>query len=124
MIARTDFGKTIAGFTRLKWDSTDKWVYGEAKGAFLLQVDLMQKMNHRRGGVIACYADCGPVFGTDFQIYDNCNTDKNYANFPSNYNVDDPYEYSQCEETYRAFTGAADYKNFRIVEYEVFGVTF
>ena len=82
VIARTDFGKTIAGFTRLKWESTGKWVKGEAKGAFLLQVDLMQKMSHRNEYVIGCFSDCGPVFGYDFQIYDNCNTGKNWANFP------------------------------------------
>ena len=57
VIARTDFGKTIAGFTRHKWESTGKWVKGEAKGAFLLQVDLMQKMNHRNEKVIGCFAD-------------------------------------------------------------------
>ena len=48
------------------------------------------------------------MFGGDFQIYDNCNTVKNWADFPTNYNVDDSNEYTECEETYRAFTGAVD----------------
>ena len=124
VIARTNFGKTIAGFTRHKWDSTSKWVKGEAKGTFLLQVDLMRKMVHQNGVVISCFAGNGPVFGYDFQIKDNCNTVKNCAGFPSSYNVEGPNKYSQCKETYRAFTGAAGYRNFRIVEYEVFRVTF
>ena len=58
--------------------------------------------------MIGCFADSGPRFGYDFQIHDNCNTATNWANFPYNYNVDGPNEYTECEETNRAFTGAAN----------------
>ena len=110
VIARTDFGRTIAGFTRRKWDSVSGDVNGESKDAFLLQVDLMQKMLHQNGRLICCHANFGPCFGNgrDFGINDNCNTVNNYANFPSSYNVEGPNKYTVCEETYRAFTGAAD----------------
>ena len=126
VIARTDFGRTIAGFTRRKWDSVSGDVNGESKDAFLLQVDLMQKMEHQKGRLICCIANYGPIFGdgSDFAIFDNCNTANNCAYFPVSYNVEGPNKYSQCEQTYRAFTGAADDYNFRVVEYEVFAVTF
>ena len=98
---------------------------GEAKGTFLLQVDLMQKMTHQKGTVIRCYKNYGPMFGyNDFQIYDNCNASINWGNFPDSYNVEGPNKYTNCEQTYRAYTGAPDHCNFKIVEYEVFRVTF
>ena len=85
----------------------------------------MQKMVHQKERLIYCGADCGPWFGSDFGIKDNCNTANNYADFPYSYNVEGPNKYSQCEQTNRSFTGAAaDHTNFRIVEYEVFAVTF
>ena len=84
----------------------------------------MQKMEHQNGRLICCHANFGPCFGNDFAIYDNCNTVNNYALFPISYNVEGPNKYSKCEQTYRAFTGAVDNTNFRIVEYEVFAVTF
>ena len=108
VIARTDFGRTIAGFTCHKWASIGGDVNGESKDAFLLQVDLMQKMEYQNGRLIYCGADCGPWFGSDFGIKDNCNTVNNYAYFPVSYNVEGPNKYSKCEQTYRAFTGAAD----------------
>lgn len=88
MIARTNFGKTIAGFSHYKWESTEKDVYDQTKNAFLLQVDLMQKMTHEKGTLICCRANYGPLFGgTDFGIYDNCNTTTNLAHFPASYNI-------------------------------------
>ena len=86
----------------------------------------MQKMEHQNGRLIFCHANYGPIFGSgsDFEIRDNCNTSNNCVYFPSSYNVEGPNKYSQCEQTYRAFTGAADDYNFRVVEYEVFAVTF
>ena len=93
VIARTDFGKTIAGFTCHKWESTNKSVNGEAEGTFLLQINLLQKMVHQNGGVIGCFAHFGPMFGDDFRIKDNCNTATNWANFPYNYNVEGPNKY-------------------------------
>lgn len=43
-IARTEFGKTIAGFTHYTWNSADGYLSHSERKAFLLSLDLKQKM--------------------------------------------------------------------------------
>ena len=67
MIVRTEHGKTIGGFTHYKSDTTSGSIYDEGRKAFLLQMDLMQKMVHvadvKSHQMIWCGHQLGPVFG-------------------------------------------------------------
>lgn len=88
MLARTEFGKTVAGFTHYKWNAASGNVNDNAQKAFLIQVDLMQKMvNTNSQYLINCNGLNGPNF-LDFQIGDECNSnkEKNSSTFPYFYN--------------------------------------
>lgn len=59
--------------------------------AFLLQVDLMEKMVpvSSRLRLVESFPEFGPVFGQgcDLFIGDCCNYGNAYANFPTSYNL-------------------------------------
>ena len=77
--------------------------------------------------LIFCSGAYGPTFGAgrDLYIADKCNSNNSsYAFFPSTYNTDPPNQYTNCQESYKAFSGATEDKYFRVVEYEVFKVVF
>ena len=77
--------------------------------------------------LIFCNHAYGPTFGAgrDLYIADKCNNNNSScAFFPSTYNLEEPYQYSNGQESYQAFSGAAKDQYFNVVEYEVFQVTF
>lgn len=85
-IVRTEFGKTIAGFTKYTWNTAkDSWVNDADKQTFLLSLDLKEKMVPlSENNLIYCSSKYGPVFGGDLQIQDQCNSNYNsIARFPS-----------------------------------------
>ena len=96
-IIRTEFGKTIAGYTHYKWNHTSGSVVDSARNTFILQLDLLQKMiptsdNH----LIDCHPSYGPSFGCwDIWICDNCNTNNgSYGRFPRTYNIEGSNRYT------------------------------
>ena len=91
IIVRTEFGKTIAGYTHYKWNTTNcQYFYDSAKRTFLLQMDLYQKMVNVTGkNLIYCGSNQGPWFGhNDLGLGDSCNTVNNYGYFPMDYNYE------------------------------------
>ena len=91
IIVRTEFGKTIAGYTHYKWNTTNSaYFYDSAKRTFLLQMDLYQKMVNVTGkNLIYCGSNQGPWFGhNDLGLRDNCNTASNSGYFPVDYNYE------------------------------------
>ena len=126
-LIRTEFGRTIAGYTPLKWNQVASGNYAADNSgkSFLLQVDLKQKMTLTQPQyAICCHSNYGPIFGDvhDIVISDKCDANnQSYANFPHSYNfASKPYANSQASWT--AFSGATDGKNFKVLEYEVFKV--
>ena len=91
-VVRTEFGKTVAGFTSYAWNSPNKnfWVRDDKKNAFLLQLDLCQKFNCLSTTRIICHnKGSGPHFGNDLIIREDCHTNNSsYTDFPRKYNLE------------------------------------
>ncbi len=125
-LVRTEFGKTIAGFTKYTWNSVNAYVSNEEKNCFLLSLDMKQKMVPNNGNnLIYCNPTYGPTFGSghDLVITNQCqNANSCYANFPNCYNYEGENKYVVHQDTYKAFSGATKGYNFRVIEYEVFRV--
>ena len=98
-VARTEFGKTIGGFSKYKWNEPNNLshVVNSNRETFLLHFDYSQKMvpivDNR---LIYCRNDFGPTFGGGHDLYigDNCfDVYSSYANFPNTYNFEGPNKY-------------------------------
>jgi hypothetical protein len=115
-LVRTDRNRTIAGYTPLKWNTTDGH-YGAdpEKQSFLLSINMREKMelvDEQRA--IFCSKGDGPVFGEgyDLCIRDPANKQKeaSYARFPWSYNnLENQYEKDQ-EAVRVRFCGSPDAK--------------
>lgn len=124
-IIRTEYGKTIAGYNHLKWNTAyNGFLIDHERKCFLLSLDLKQKMtlnNYKQA--VANNEGYGPIFGAgnDIVIHNKCNeNNSSSANFPTSYNFGSLYTNSQA--SYTAFSGAANGKNFKVMEYEVYRV--
>ena len=122
-IVRTEFGKTVAGFTHYTWNQVNNNAVNDSgRRAFLLQLDLLQKMVPVSDkNLIYCHTTLGPAFGggsPDIWASDNCNTSNtSWANFPTNYNVEGPNKYTNSQASYTAMCGATNGYNFKVTEY-------
>jgi len=123
----TEFGKTIGGYTPLKWSTAGAWTNDTTKNSFLLSLDLRQKMTLIIPQyAINCNSNYGSTFGggADIFIADKCNQNQSsYANFPHSYNYSSK-PYTANQQSYTAFSGATANYNFRVTEYEVFKVVY
>ena len=46
VLIRTEFGRTIAGYTHYKWNHVKNgWIHDSSRKSFLLQLDLRQRLN-------------------------------------------------------------------------------
>jgi hypothetical protein len=126
-LVRTEFGKTIAGFSHYKWNAVSNgWVHDEGRKAFLLSLDSGEKYVPQNGQkLIFCNPSCGPRFGEghDLCIADDCDANS-LANFPSTYNRKGTNKIVNSQQSYKDFSGATANKYFRVLEYEVFRVLF
>lgn len=120
-VIRTNFGKTIAGYTPIKWaspaDST--WFPDPSNRSFLLSVDLREKMTLVDPlKAIQCSTSWGPCFGggCDIAIADKCDVKNSSSLFPTSYN-NNKGKYKNKASTWAAFSGANDLWNFRVHEY-------
>jgi hypothetical protein len=126
---RTEFGKTIAGYTHYKWNAvSDDYVRDERRRAFLLSFDQAEKYVPQSGQqLIYCHPSSGPAFGggNDLIIADGCNVNYNSgAAFPWAYNREGSNKIPNCQQSCTDFSGATADCFFRVVEYEVFHVLF
>ena len=91
VLVRTEFGKTIGGFTHYPWDSEGKDVQDSQRRAFLFSLDMKEKFVPNSDSLIVNKSHRGPIFGfkmgTDLCIADQCNNnDDSYSCFPADYN--------------------------------------
>ena len=129
VVIRTQFEKTIAGFSPYTWNQvSNAYVSDGGMKSFIMQLDLLQKMVPNSGSnLICCHTSSGPIFGGGHDIYisDNCNTNNSsYSNFPTRYNITGPTPYTQGQPSYTAFSGATANKNYKVTQYEVFQVIY
>ena len=129
VLVRTEFGKTIGGFTHYPWlPGNTGNVYDAGRRAFVFSVDMKEKFVPQRDGYLICNWDnYGPIFGgatgCDILVADGCNNNKNsFGYFPSNYNRAGGDKLERNQDSYRMFSGAREGYYFRVVEYEVFKV--
>ena len=116
MLVRTEYGKTIGGFTHYPWNSETKYLTDSSRRAFIFSLDMREKFVAQGDDkLIYRNRNNGPVFGgDDIDICDGCNkNNKSYANFPWTYNRAGENKLTRGEDTYRMFTGGSTY-NFRV----------
>ena len=92
VLIRTEFGRTIAGYTHYKWNQVKGgYVHDAGRKSFLLQLDLRQKLNPISDNcLIYCDGGYGPTFGGgfDLSISDNSNSNSNsYSRIGDTYNI-------------------------------------
>ena len=125
-LVRTEFGKTIGGYTHYPWESSGGYVNDGDKKAFLFSLDRKEKYVPADGNnLIYRGSDRGPSFGGwDLYLADSCNNNSSsFANFPYSYNRAEN-KIANSQESYANFSGATNGYNFRVVEYEVFQVQY
>ena len=92
MLVRTEFGKTIGGYTHYPWvsNSNGTTVHDPGCKAFIFSLDMKEKFVPQNSEkLIYQSSSCGPTFGGGFDILiaDSCNVNnKSYACFPYTYN--------------------------------------
>jgi hypothetical protein len=125
-LVRTEFGRTIGGFSSIPWDSNNSWGHDPNARCFLFSLDFQEKYSPARvDRLIYRRADYGPYFGggnegSDLCLWDECNKNSiSYANFPCVYGRE---KYASGQESIRLFSGQVNGWNFRVEEYEVFRV--
>jgi hypothetical protein len=128
-LVRTQFGRTIAGFSHYQWNGGDEngEVCDEGRQAFLLSLDQGEKYLPQNGqGLVYCYPSFGPMFGAgDLCLGDDCRSKSTcYANFPVTYNREGGSKIVRRQQSYTDFSGATANCSFRVLEYEVFRVLF
>ena len=100
-MVRTEFGKTIAGYTHYKWNHTGGDINDSGKKAFLLQLDIQEKYVPLEDKcLIYTHDSYGPIFGKgnrDIYLPDNCQSSRlAQGRFPSAYNTEDK-KYTDCQ---------------------------
>ena len=111
MIIRTEFGRTIGGYTHYPWTSarSGEWVKDSGRRAFLFSLDMREKFVPQGDDhLIWRGREFGPLFGNgcDIRIYDGCNRNSNsYASFPKTYNRANEKKLERNNDTYRMFSG-------------------
>ncbi len=77
---RTEFGKTIGGFSQYAWDAVSNSYLNEVgKNSFIFSLDLKEKfVPVGTNNLIYCNTDFGPTFGNghDLFISDQCDANK------------------------------------------------
>ena len=89
VLIRTQFGKTIGGYTHYPWDQSNSWLSDSGRRACIFSLDLMEKfVPQGNDKLIYRSSGYGPRFGggSDIFICDNCNTNNSGAYFPVTYN--------------------------------------
>lgn len=117
IIAKTNFGKIIGGFTPIPWENPNEpYVYVEdlAGNTFLFSCDNFEKFELKNKQYAVCLSQAhGPIFGggSDFEIVDGCNLNYNKCS-----NIGHSY---CCSRSPSEFYGSDQYL---IEEYEVYQI--
>ena len=110
MLVRTEFGKTIGGYTPYPWPSKYNnydWIYDDDKRNFLFSLDMEEKfIPWCSYSFRADYCSGGPAFVDDLCIVDGCNNNtKSLSSFPFTFNRAGEDKLKISEEVRRMFIG-------------------
>ena len=118
---RTEFGKTLGGFTHNPWlPGSLGWFSDEKRRAFIFSLDMQEKFVPTSDQLILSDDGYGPVFGgnevCDIFIGDDCNNYEReaFCGFPSCYNRAGGNKLELSQESLRLFSGATDGHMFRV----------
>lgn len=124
VLVRTEFGKTIGGFSHYPWASPffSSFLNDADRRCFLFSLDLKAKfVPHDDKKLINQDKSSGPSFGNgDLRISDKCNSKSSSTDFPSTYNLDGLDKMEKNQASWCLFSGATTDNRFKVVEYEVF----
>lgn len=115
IIAKTNYGKLIGGFTPLAWNVPDKefkYLTDDTKKTFIFSCNNGAKYDLLLNEYAVCLSQTnGPIFGggSDFEIVDNCNVKYNES-----CNIGHTFNYKKAPEE---FFGD---KKYLIIDYEVY----
>ena len=119
LLVRTEFGKTIGGYTHYPWQPENPWHFSDVgRRAFIFSLDMQEKFVPISDQLIYHIEGNGPAFGTkdggDISIKDDCNNIRNsLCNFPYGYNrVVNKLKNNQ--ESYKLFSGATNGRTFKV----------
>ncbi len=120
IIAKTQFGKIIGGYTPLAWRNSGSYINDTAKKTFLFSLTNKEKyeMVHPQYAITG-NPNYGPTFGGghDFYIADNCKNTPNtsYFNFGHSFNLNGKYT-NGSPQAYQAFCGSTSGNYYSTVE--------
>ena len=79
VLIRTEFGKTIGGYTHYPWDSSSGWLADSGRRAFLLSLDMNEKFVPQwDDSLIYRSSGYGPTFGwNDISVPGGYNSERN-----------------------------------------------
>lgn len=121
ILAETEFGKVIGGYTPIAWSSAKKqWAADKSMKSFIFSLNMREKFTLNLAQfAIANNPDKGPIFGCcDICIVDNSQKERSNAEFPISYNNG---KYIRSPESSFAFTGHPK-GQFLTKEWEVFKI--
>ena len=125
-LVRTEFGKTIGGYTPIHWNAVQSGDYAPdpSLASFVFSMDLREVFRLKDANkAIYCHTGYGPIFGGghDMYISDGCNGNNNSGcSFPHSYDGNGKYEKNQ--QAWTALTGSTNSNYFKVLEYEVYQV--
>ena len=127
VLVRTEFNKTIGGYTPIPWKSSANTLHADIRGdSFLFSLSLKQKMYLvDQNSAVFNSMNFGPTFGAgaDLAICHRANTEgSSYSEFPYSYGNNRDKEWSQHSTT--LFTGQKRGSHFLVKEWEVWKLSF
>ena len=114
VLVRTEFGKTIGGYTHYPWLSGKPGSTNDAeRRSFIFSVDMKEKFVPQGDNyLIFNWESHGPHFGYhghDIYIADDCGNNRNsYGCFPSVYNRMGGNKLENNQNSYKMFIGATN----------------
>ena len=121
VLVRTEFGKTIGGFTHYPWlPKSPEWFSDAGRRAFIFSLDMQEKFVPISNKLIFNLDDYGPVFGGggggfDICIRDGCNNKNNsFCNFPSGYNRAGGNKLEMNQESWKLLCGTTNGFYFKV----------
>ena len=112
ILVRTEFGRTIGGYTHYPWDQSGSYLSDSCMRTFMFSLDLKEKYVPKDGSnLIYRHSSYGPTFGDghDLNLTDSCSSNNSsYANFPFRYNRAGESKIAKNRESYTNFSGATN----------------
>ena len=122
-VVRTEYKKTIFAFSVMAWNAaTNNYAADASNKSCIIWLHPRTKLTHQSSGnnAILCNSGYGPTFGTGHDLW--ITGDNIYTAFPVSYN-NGSYG-AQSQINYTLMLGAPHTNSCKILEYEVYALTF